>query len=732
MALSRFSSLEVLSPIHALHPEFDAEAGTNHETFHWENLHRADAWEIRALAGHLSLERGGEPGAAAWLVRLQEEVLGCVQGGEAMAFQLLRREDGNPTWGLQLLATEVDAGSGSALAMDCLLGSHTAELEVRRSTRQDKSPTPWLWLRPVLHREAAGSGLGFQADETNHADWLLPKLTGGVPEQARHVPSLVGPAVGLLDLEIMVRPCQSDAVPWSRAPLSRMRDRRLARLLEQRLGALADQSVWEVVCRMRVESEDAGWGNLLGRLLWNGAARLDAAPPTPEETAACALPKREVPLLLPGAQDARGGSRAPMVGRMPARLPTKGVVLGHAGERLVRLANEGRARHTYLLGGTGTGKSTLLANLISQDIRAGEGVIVIDPHGELVRDVIRLVPNQREKDVHLISPRRPQISGGFNMLALGDKPPTDMEAGFIVGELYSLVECLYNMREVGGPMFELYFRNALKLMIQSQCLKRPTLMDMDRVFVDASYRDHLLEACTDELVVRFWRKQATQAKGDSSLENMTPYIVSKLDGLRNSAFIRQLLSAEKDTLDVRKIMNQRKILLIDASKGHLGLTESRLLGICLMIRIFACALGRTTKQCAIPVRLYVDEFQNFVTDSMAAMLSEARKFGLSLTLANQTLSQLASNAGREDVLASVLGNVGNLIAFRLGVLDAQRLEPFIDPLSVREMQTMPNFHAFARLLDTDGPLEPMIVRTPTPGAFASLSKKGLDVPLASQ
>lgn len=721
MSLSRLSSPETLHLPPSMPNAETAHAIEMPDTARrWENYRPCAQWEIQGMAANLRSLPGAEPRVSEWLGRQQEALLACMQEGEALAFRMEWCHEQDVKWGFQLLQQGGANAAGSTLAVDCVLSAQAGVMEVRKAASVAEDSAPCLWLRPILGQQRIeDGGLGFRCQEAGREECLLPKLVTRIAEARNHLPSLLGQADGLLHLEIWVRPSQDQVIPWKAAPLGRLEDRKLARQLEQRLDALAQVTGWEVVCRVRLESETAGWGSLLGRLLWGCEARLAAEPPTPEESAACAMPSVEMPLLMPNSDQMMIPGRAPMAGKPPIGLPKTGVLIGQCGDRKVRLSESGRQRHTYLVGGTGTGKSTLLANLICQDIAAGEGVVVIDPHGELLREVKDAIPAHREHEVTMISPRSPRTAAGFNMLSKGNQRLSDLEAGFIIGELYSLVECLFDLRSTGGPMFEMYFRNALKLMTKADIPERPTLMDMDRVFVEPNYRAFLLNHCDDEILNRFWQKQATQVKGDCSLDNMTPYIVSKLDGLRSSGFLRGLLCAGRPKLDLGRLMNRRGILLVDASKGLLGMTECRLLGICLLIRLFSCSLGRTNQQRSIPVRLYVDEFQNFVTDSMAGMLSEARKFGLCLTLANQTLAQLESNAGRENILASILGNVGNLIAFRLGVQDSDRLAPFTDPLTNQDVQRMPNFHAFARVLTETGPLTPLVVKTLPIGAFGS-------------
>jgi len=264
-------------------------------------------------------------------------------------------------------------------------------------------------------------------------------------------------------------------------------------------------------------------------------------------------------------------------------------------------------------------------------------------------------------------------------------------------------------------MFELYFRNAIYLsMLQSEeSGKRLHLGHLSKIFQDGDFRKELISNCEDSDVVEFWTKMAEKVNGDCSLANIAPYIVSKVNCLVQGGYIRNLLCRDHNELRLGERIDGGRIVLVNLDKGRLGSHESRLLGTLLMSEIFSAGLSRSavSESARRPVNLYVDEFQNFVSDNVASMLSEARKFGLRLTLANQTLAQLKAHSGRQDLLETVLGNVGNLIAFRLGVPDAERLKLFLEPFMPSEMQEMLNFTAFARLLTIEGPIRPLVFRT---------------------
>ena len=401
--------------------------------------------------------------------------------------------------------------------------------------------------------------------------------------------------------------------------------------------------------------------------------------------------------------------------RLP-RLPSEGLLIGVAEDREIRMPIESRDRHTYLVGATGTGKSTLLQRMICEDIRRGEGVILIDPHGDLYHSVLDAVPRKRRNELFLLDPLSAVAAPGLNIL---DIPPGQLRrrhADFLVGELLRFFGEVWDMRAMGGPIFEMYFRNTLLLMCMQGLgwSEAPLSIRLfSKVMSNAEFRKRLLANCSDKGVVDFWEEIAAKTTGEYRLENFVPYICSKVNAFIQGGFMAQLLGAERNEFRLAERMDRGEIILLNLNKGALGAYESRLLGTILMMEIFAAGLQRSLRPAIErrPVNIYVDEFQNFVSDNVASMLSEARKFGLRLTLANQTLTQLRSNPGRQDLLETVLGNVGNMILFRLGVPDSNRLAQFIEPFTPQQMQEMPNFHALTRLLTEEGPVRPLVMRT---------------------
>ena len=395
----------------------------------------------------------------------------------------------------------------------------------------------------------------------------------------------------------------------------------------------------------------------------------------------------------------------------------KGIVLGHVPgqekERAVVYPTPDRARHCYILGATGTGKSTLLLNMILQDIRNGEGVTLIDPHGDLYNQVLESIPAHREKDVVLIDPSDFDHPVGINFLECPDSPFRDVQINFIVNEMIKIFDRLYDLKITGGPVFEQYMRNAL-LLIMDSCVDGATLLDVPKVFEDDTLRDHFTKHCNNRTVVNFWKKQAERAGGEASLSNITPYITSKLNQFTTNSLIGPIIGQKTSTIDFRDIMDKGKIMLVNLSKGLLGEMDTQLLGMLITGKLFSSAMGRI----AVPADkrrtmfLYIDEFQNFTTESIIHLLSEARKFGLSLTVANQNLTQLIQAQGKPPILDAVLGNVGTMLFFRMGVVDAVKMETVIRPeMGPDDLQELPDFHVAARILANNIPQRPFVFST---------------------
>jgi hypothetical protein len=398
----------------------------------------------------------------------------------------------------------------------------------------------------------------------------------------------------------------------------------------------------------------------------------------------------------------------------PTELPTEGTLLGinkHRNtERQIYSTEKDRMRHFYVIGQTGTGKSVFLKNLIMQDIARGDGVCMIDPHGNDIQDVLGAVPDSRAKDVIYFDPSQLDYPVGLNMLEYDPGRPE--QKTFVVNELFSIFQKLYGANpESMGPMFEQYFRNAT-LLVMDDPESGSTLMDISRVMADAKYRRMKLEKATNPVVVQFWREIATKAGGEASLENIVPYIVSKFDVFTANDYMRPIIGQQKSAFNFRQVMDEKKILLVNLSKGRLGDINANLIGMIVIGKILMAALSRVDDPSMSfpPFYLHIDEFQNFSTPSIASILSEARKYKLSLTMAHQFIAQLEQN-----IKEAVFGNVGSLAAFRVGSEDAQFLEHQFSPIfNANDLMNVPNYNAFVRILANGVPTKPFSIATMPP------------------
>lgn len=398
----------------------------------------------------------------------------------------------------------------------------------------------------------------------------------------------------------------------------------------------------------------------------------------------------------------------------PNDMPTEGTLLGINDYRNVKreifVTDEDRLRHFYIIGQTGTGKTTLMKNMIVQDIERGFGVCMIDPHGTDIVDVLGAVPPEREQDVIYFDPSYLDYSIGLNMMEYDVTKPE--QKTFIVNELLSIFQKLYGANpESMGPMFEQYFRNSAMLVMEDP-ESGNTLMDIGRVMADAKFRKQKLDKATNPVVVQFWREIAGKAGGEASLENIVPYIVSKIDPLTANDYLRPIIGQQQSAFNFRQIMDERKILLVNLSKGRLGDINANLIGMIFVGKILMAALSRVDD----PTRsfpafyLHMDEFQNVSTNSISAILSEARKYKLGLTIAHQFIAQL-----QPDIKDAVFGNVGSVAAFRVGPEDAQFLESQFSPVfTANDLMQVPNRNAFMRMLANGTPTQPFSMGTLPP------------------
>jgi len=406
----------------------------------------------------------------------------------------------------------------------------------------------------------------------------------------------------------------------------------------------------------------------------------------------------------------------------PLDLPNEGTLIGinryRSDESKIYITDEDRLRHVYTIGQTGTGKSTLLKNMIIQDIERGNGVCMIDPHGGDVQDVLAHVPPSRLQDVIYFDPAYIERPMGLNMLEYDRRYPE--QKTFVVNELFNIFQKLYGaVPESMGPMFEQYFRNAALLVIEDP-QSGSTLLDVSRVLSNKEFRSLKLSRCGNPVVVQFWKEVAEKAGGEGALANIVPYITSKFDVFLANEIMRPIVAQEKSAFNFRDIMDNKKILLVNLSKGRLGDINANLIGLILVGKILMASLSRVDSlgKDLPPFYLYIDEFQNITTPSISTILSEARKYKLSLSIAHQFIAQL-----EDGIKNAVFGNVGTLVVFRVGNDDAEYLAKQFEPVfTASQIINIDNRNAYVKMLANGKPVKPFNMETlaPTPAISTDL------------
>lgn len=362
------------------------------------------------------------------------------------------------------------------------------------------------------------------------------------------------------------------------------------------------------------------------------------------------------------------------------------------------LLPQDRLRHLWVIGKTGSGKSTLLANLLAQDLAAGTGTALLDPHGDLVQTVLPLVPKERINQVLLFSSEDTEHPISFNIFRQGRRFHPD--PALLTSQLIAVFRKQWSSS--WGPRLEHVLRNAILAIVHDP---RATLLFLYRFLTDESLRTKVVEKVTDPVVRQFWTKEFPGYKGTLQSDALAP-VLNKLGAFVAQPVVRNIVAQERSRVDLLELMNSQGVLLADLASGQIGEDASHLLGGLLLSAIQLAAWEKPRG--GPPFMLYVDEFQNFVNESLPSLLSESRKFGVGLTLAHQYLAQLPV-----ALQEAVIGNVGTSIVFRLGAGDARILEPeFQPPFTAQDLAFLGPYEVAVKILAQGRQLTPFSARTP--------------------
>lgn len=387
----------------------------------------------------------------------------------------------------------------------------------------------------------------------------------------------------------------------------------------------------------------------------------------------------------------------------PRNIPDEGLLLGYnlfrGAKKPIRLTLADRQRHMYVVGQTGTGKSTFLENLALQDMLNGDGFAFVDPHGDTAEKLLSMVPRERTEDVIYFNPADMDFPMGLNMFEF----QTHQQKDFLIQEAINMLYKLYDPQHQGiiGPRYEHWFRMAALTLMSDPA--GSTFIDIPKVFTDNKYAKEKLKHVTDHTVLDFWNKEMAQTS-DYHKSEVLGWFVSKFGAFMANEMMRNIIGQTKSSFDLREIMDNKKILLVNLSKGKTGELNSKLLGMIFVMKFQAAAMSRANvpEDQRQDFCLYVDEFQNFSTDSFATIMSEARKYHLNLIVANQFTTQLT-----EEIRDAVFGNMGTIVSFRIGQNDVESLSRYFQPLfDGDDLLRVPNWNAIVRTLIGGIPTQP--------------------------
>jgi CxxC-x17-CxxC domain-containing protein len=355
-------------------------------------------------------------------------------------------------------------------------------------------------------------------------------------------------------------------------------------------------------------------------------------------------------------------------------------------ERIFGIKTDDRRRHMYVIGKTGMGKTNLLENLAIQDIQKGHGIAFIDPHGDTAEKLIKAIPSNRINDVIYFNPADQDFPIAFNVMEKVDPEYRHLVASGLVGVFKKI------WADSWGPRLEYILRNAILALLE---YPGSTLLGVTRILVDKSYRDRVVEKITDPVVRSFWVDEFSKWN-DRVLQEVISPIQNKVGQFLTSSLVRNIVGQTTSSFDIRDVMDNKKILIMNLSKGRIGEDNSALLGAMIITKIQLAAMARVDipEETRNDFYLYVDEFQNFATESFANILSEARKYHLNLILANQYITQID-----EKVCDAIFGNAGSIISFRVGAADAEYLEKEFEPVfMMNDIVNLPKYQVYLKLM----------------------------------
>lgn len=388
----------------------------------------------------------------------------------------------------------------------------------------------------------------------------------------------------------------------------------------------------------------------------------------------------------------------------PTQVMEEGFLLGYnefrGVKKPIRLSTNDRRRHTYIIGQTGTGKSVLLENLAFQDMMDGRGFAFVDPHGDSVEALLGKVPKERVEDVIYFNPGDMTNPIGLNMFEFDHPDQKD----FLVQEAINMLYGLYDPGHTGivGPRLEHIFRNAALLLMSDP--NGGTFIDIPKLLIDEDFMKSKLKYVTDQTVLDFWTKEFPASQKSNESGEVVSWVVSKFGPFISNDSMRNIIGQTKSGFNLRDIMDNKKILLVNLSKGKMGELNSKLLGIIFVMKFQAAAMGRANlpENERVDFSLYVDEFQNFATESFESILSEARKYRLNLILGNQFMTQLT-----DKIREAIIGNVGTVISGRIGITDAEMLvKKFAPTFDAEDLTKMPNYQSVTSVMINNVPSAP--------------------------